>query len=99
MSRLNHTRKQKNKKKKYPPVGSAEIGTAIIIALVQDSETREEDRIAINAIRNSVWQKMNSGKFKQSDKVHWASAGILAAYNLGRTGIRIPAGQKKVKTP
>jgi hypothetical protein len=98
MSRLNHTRKRKSKKNKYPPVGSAEIGTAIIISLVQDSKTREEDRAAINAIRDSVWQRMNS-ESTQNDKVHWATAGILAAYNLGKTGIKIPSGQKKVATP
>jgi len=92
-----HNRKRK-KKSKHPPIGNAEIGTAIIFGLVENSETREEDKMALNAMKDSVWQKINS-KHAQAAKVHWAAAGMLAAYNLGRWGTKIPPTEKKVETP
>jgi len=94
MTRHNHRRKSKKK----PPTANANIGTAIIQALVSNSETREEDRMAINAMKDSVWHYMNS-LHTQNDKVHWAAAGMLAAYNLGRFGTKIPTGDRRVETP
>ena len=93
-----HNRRNRKKKTKKPPVGSAEIGTAIIFALVQNSETRDEDKMPINAMKDSVWQKINSDS-PTGDKTYWAAAGMLAAYNLGRWGVKIPVSQNKVETP
>lgn len=89
--------KRKTEKQKRPPVKNADIGTVLIHSLVENSETREEDRVALNAIKDSVWSVYKS-KNTSGAKVHWAAAGILAAYNLGRMGITIPTGEKKVKS-
>jgi hypothetical protein len=94
MTRHNH----RHNSKKKPPAANVNIGTAMIQALVANSQTRDEDKVAINAMKDSVWHYMNS-QHKQTDKVHWAAAGMLAAYNLGRWGTKIPPIKKKVETP
>ena len=95
MTRHNHRRKNTKRK---PPVDSARLGTAMIHAIVSESQTREGDRVVINAIKDSVWYFMNT-MHPQDDKVHWATAGILAAYNLGRWGAKNAVNKKKVETP
>lgn len=92
-----HNRKRKVDKR--PPKTNANIGTAIIHSLVSNSETREEDRAALMAIKDSVWHYLNS-PYNQDDKTYWAIAGMLAAYNLGKLGLKsIPIAKKKVETP
>lgn len=93
MTRHNH--KRNNLK---PPSSNAKVGTALIHSLVANSSTREEDRLILNAMKDSVWYVFRSQK-NVSDKIHWAAAGMLAAYNLGRTGLKIPVEAKKAKTP
>lgn len=92
MTRHNH-----RIKKLKPPSPSAKMGTAIIQSLVANSSTREEDRLVLNAMKDSVWYIFLSNK-NVDDKIYWAAAGILAAYNLGRTGIDIPVDAKKMET-
>lgn len=91
-------RNRKGKKKRHPPVKNADIGTVLIHSLVENSETREEDRMALVAIKDSVWSVLES-KNTTGAKVHWAAAGILAAYNLGKEGLKLPTGEKKAETP
>ncbi len=89
--------KRQTKKQKHAPVRNADIGTVLIHSLVEDSETRAEDKIALNAIKDSVWSVYESENTLGA-KVHWAAAGILAAYNLGKMGINIPTGEKKAES-
>lgn len=97
MTRHNHEHKSKTKMKPSPI--NVSLGTTIIHSLVSNSQTREEDRVAINAMKESVWFYMNSA-YTQNDKIHWAAAGMLAAYNLGRWGVKIPTGkEQETKTP
>lgn len=89
--------KRRAKKQKHAPIKNADIGTVLIHSLVENSETKEEDRIVLNAIKDSVWSVYES-RNTLGAKVHWAAAGILAAYNLGKTGINIPTGKKKAES-
>ena len=89
-------RKQKpsknNKRPQKPSPQNAMLGTALITNFVKNAKTKEEDRPILEAIKDSVWSSLN-GKQANDQKLYWAAAAILAAYSLGREGLKLPVAQ------
>ena len=85
--------KRKGKKKKEgikkPPPQSARLGTALILGLVKNGTAKEEHKPILEAIKDSVWASLRSNH-PADQKAYWAAGAILAAYNLGNEGIKLP---------
>ena len=85
--------KKRKRKVKRPPESSVKLGTSLILGLVSESSTREEDRIALNAIKDSAWNTILNER-QVNTKVYWTASAILAAYNLGKEGLNLPIKEK-----
>jgi hypothetical protein len=85
--------KRKNKKKKEgikkPPPQSARLGTALILSLVKNGTAKEEHKPILEAIKDSVWTSLRSN-YSADQKAYWTAGAILADYNLGNEGIKLP---------
>ena len=85
--------KRKSKKKKQsikkPPPQSARLGTALILGLVKNGTAKEEHKPILEAMKDSVWASLRSNNSAEQ-KAYWAAGAILAAYNLGNEGIKLP---------
>jgi len=71
-------------------VRTAEIGKAIIVQLVIESEVSESDKPILSAISASLEKIIVDSKLKNYDKVAYSMAALLAAYELGKMPKIVP---------
>lgn len=59
------------------------IGTSLIYGLVTQAKIGFEDKVKLDLMTQSIWKKTGI----TGDQQYWMSAGLLAAYELGRHNI------------